>query len=323
MYNFYITFLSRLGFTSVVLSSIERRYQFSSVAAGTVAASFDMAVLVSVVFISYFGGRSHKPRWLGISLLVQGLGAFIFALPQFIFGPYDIGQRGSLQHEACLDSDDFSPDCRSDSGGALAFFIIGEMLIGIGAAPLFTIGTSYLDDIVSPKKVPIHLGLFYAMTVVGPSLGYGLGGAFLSIYVDPGTDTNLEQTDPGWVGAWWIGFLLCSALSFLIAIPFLMFPRLLPDSHLVRAERLQVMAKKYRSKYGEREETDFIAAVKSFPTHLKLVFSNLAWIFITLAVTTSIIVISGMVSFAPKYLESQFTITASRASLIAGAVGEY
>ena len=28
-------------------------------------------------------------------------------------------------------------------------------------------------------------------------------------------------------------------------------------------------------------------------------------------------------SFAPKYLESQFGLTASKASLIAGAVGEY
>ncbi len=58
----------------MVLSSIERRYGFSSTAAGAIAATFDASVLVSVLFISYFGGRGHKPRWLGASLIIQGLG---------------------------------------------------------------------------------------------------------------------------------------------------------------------------------------------------------------------------------------------------------
>ena len=62
------------GFSSVILSTIERRYQFSSTAAGLISSTHDIAVLVSVVFISYFGGKGHKPRWLGISLIIQGAG---------------------------------------------------------------------------------------------------------------------------------------------------------------------------------------------------------------------------------------------------------
>ena len=218
----------------MVLSSLERRYRFSSLAAGFVAASFDVAVLFSVIFISYFGGKGHKPRWLGISLIVQGIGAFVFALPKFVFGNYDIGRRGELRFESCGDEEDFSTDCNSANGFALAFFIGGNLLIGVGAAPLFTVGTSYLDDIVHPKHVSIHLGIFYTLTVVGPALGYGLGGAFLSVYVDPGVSTDLEPTDPGWVGAWWLGFMFSGAVSLLLSIPFLMFPRLLPDSHLIK-----------------------------------------------------------------------------------------
>ena len=204
---------------------------------------------------------------------------------------------------------------------ALAFFIIGNILIGVGAAPLFTVGTSYLDDIVPPKKVPIHIGFFYMVTVVGPALGYGLGGAFLSLYVDPWVETNLEPSDPGWVGAWWLCFIFAGAVSWLIAIPYFMFPRFLPDSHLVKQERKLEMAQTYKGKYGEREETDFAVKVKSFPSHLKQVLLTPSWIFITIAISSSIIVLAGMVSFAPKYLESQFGLTASSASLIAGAVG--
>ena len=65
------------GFSSVILSTIERQYQFSSTAAGLISSTYDLAVLVSVVFISYFGGKGHKPRWLGISLIIQGTGTFM------------------------------------------------------------------------------------------------------------------------------------------------------------------------------------------------------------------------------------------------------
>lgn len=90
----------------MVLSTIERRYRFSSTEAGLIASTFDMAVLVSVLFISYFGGKGHKPRWLGISLIVQGVGEFctsmyiqhkthrtfelmVFGLPMFLLITYN------------------------------------------------------------------------------------------------------------------------------------------------------------------------------------------------------------------------------------------
>ena len=224
--------------------------------------------------------------------------------------------------ESCDAGVDFSSDCTSTNSFALAFFFIGNILIGVGAAPLFTVGTAYLDDIVRPKHVPIHLGLVYLLTVVGPALGYGLGGAFLSVYVDPWLETELQPEDPGWVGAWWLCFLFSAVVSWLLAIPFLLFPRLLPDSHLVKKERELEMAQKYKGKYGLKEDTDLITKLKSFPYHLKQVVMTLSWWFITAAICSSIIVLSGMVSFAPKYLESQFTLTASSASLISGGVGK-
>ena len=65
-----------LGFTSVVLSSIERRYKFSSVYAGLIASVYDTSIVFSVLFVSYFAGRGHRPRWLGICLIIQGFGMY-------------------------------------------------------------------------------------------------------------------------------------------------------------------------------------------------------------------------------------------------------
>ena len=304
----------------MVLSSLERRYGLSSTSTGAIASTFDASVLVSVVFISYFGGRGHKPRWLGASLIVQATGSFIFALPQFIFGSYQVGSSGVLDTEMCRDGQDFS-DCVSSKNVVLVFFMIGNIFIGMGAAPLFTVGTSYLDEIVRPKHVSIHLGIFYMLAIVGPALGYALGAPFLSIYVDPWKDTHLKTSDPGWVGAWWMCFIFCGIVSLVISMPFFCFPRLLPDSEKVRLEREAEMAKQCEARAavdGGQVKT----LLRHFLLEMKKIVTNLSWVFMTVALATSTIVVSGFASFGPKYVETQFGLSSSVASLAVGAVGE-
>ena len=314
--------LPNSGFTSVVLSTLERRYGLSSTATGAIASTFDAAVLVSVVFISYFGGRGHKPRWLGASLIVQATGSFIFSLPQFVFGRYRVGSSGALSTEACLDGQDFT-DCTSSTYGALFFFVLGNIFIGVGAAPLFTVGTTYLDEIVRPKHVSLHLGLFYMTSIVGPALGYALGGPFLSIYVDPWEDTHLTPSDPGWVGAWWLSFIFCGVVSLIISVPFFCYPRLSPSSRAIREEREREMAKKTEKPPRVSEGGNKIQnAAVSFLWDLRRIVINPSWIFMTVAICSSILVVSGFASFGPKYVETQFGIPPSVASLAVGAVGK-
>lgn len=39
-------------------------------------------------------------------------------------------------------------------------FLLGQTLHGIGATPLFSIGTAYLDENVSQKASPLYLGKY-------------------------------------------------------------------------------------------------------------------------------------------------------------------
>lgn len=304
------------GFSPVVLSPIEKRYHFSSTQASFIISTFDFAVVLSVVFISYFGDKGHKPRWLGASVIIQGLGAFVFALPQFIFGTYQVGSDAKFQLEACHDH--YNASCDNANNYAYAFFVSGKFLIGIGAAALYTLGTSYLDDIVHPKYVSIHLGVFYACSVIGPAIGFGLGGGFLSVYVDPWKSTDLQPSDPGWVGAWWLCFVFAGVVSILLSIPLLMFPQRLPDTQTVTEARKKEMANTYVSKYAE--EKKFGIVLKTFPTHLRKLFGTPSWLFVSLGVSALFFSLGGMVAFAPKYIESTFGLSASAASLTAGAV---
>lgn len=248
----------------------------------------------------------------------------MFALPEFVFGNYAISGEGSERLESCADGIDFSPDCDiSDRNRySLVFFYIGNILIGVGAAALFTVGPSYIDDIVRPKYIYIHLGMFFTWAILGPALGFGLGAAFLSIYVDPWVETELTPRDPGWVGAWWLCFLFSAVLSWILSVPFLMFPKLLPNSHLVKAEREKEMAQKY-GRDSSAENAKFVSKVTSFPRHMLQVLKTPSWIFITIAISFSAFVVTGVTAFAPKFYETQFSLTAALASVSAGSVGKY
>lgn len=249
-------------------------------------------------------------------------GSFIFSLPQFIFGPYR-AQAGGTEVELCDLTSHFPPECSSSSSAPLVTFFLGNVLIGIGASPLFTVGTAYLDEIIHPKYISIHLGVFYAFSVIGPAVGYGLGGAFLSIYVDPWFETKLETTDPAWVGAWWLCFVVAAVCSWIFAIPFLMFPKFLPDSAEIKLVREKEMAQVYEGIDKGLDEVDLATKVKTFPRHLRQILLTPSWVFITMAVSFSTLVVSGVVSFAPKYLEAQFGLTAANASITVGAIGMY
>ena len=161
---------------------------------------------------------------------VLGLGSLLFALPHFIVGEYHVGKSLNLHFEACGDVNDFSPDCNEEPSKIYCVFIIGSIVIGVGAAPLYTIGTSYIEEIIHPKNTPICMGIFFTAALIGSALGFLLGGVFLTMHVDLQDDTDLEQSHPGYVGAWWLCFILFGVISILISILFFMFPEKYPNS---------------------------------------------------------------------------------------------
>ena len=313
---FYASCIS--GLNSIALSSLETRYKFSNIQLGMITSSFEITVLVAALFISYFGGNSHKPRWLGIGVFVLGLGTLLFSLPQFIAGEYDVGKTANLSFEACGDANDFAPDCKG-SNSVYIVFILGNILIGGGSTPLFTIGTSYIDDIIRPKHTPIWLGIFYTVAVIGPALGFGVGGGFLTMYVDPWKDTTLKESDPGWVGAWWIGYIICGVICLLISILFFMIPEKHQNSDAIQRERVK-LASIQHNKTVKKEDFNIRVQIKELPKHVADLLSRIPFLCVTLAVSLQALVISGLLIFAPKYVETQFGLTASLGGLISGAV---
>lgn len=82
----------------------------------------------------------------------------------------------------------------------------------------------------------------YSMSALGPAMGFLVGAGFLQIFVNPWqVPSDLTDADPSWVGAWWMGFLLCGVLAFFSGVPLLLFPRELPSVEKVDSGDKPVM----------------------------------------------------------------------------------
>uniref|UniRef100_A0A3Q1GZJ5 Solute carrier organic anion transporter family member n=1 Tax=Anabas testudineus TaxID=64144 RepID=A0A3Q1GZJ5_ANATE len=302
------------GFINTVITSIERRFDLRSYQAGLIASSYDIAACVCLAFVSYFGGTGHKPRWLGWGMLIMALGSLVFALPHFTTPPYQI----SLSEQTGMCSGNRTSLCQDKKAGGLSsyrfVFMLGQFLHGMGATPLYTLGVTYLDENVKSSYAPVYIGIFYTAAIVGPAAGYLLGGYFLKIYTEINVTTEMTPENPLWVGAWWIGFLVGGAAALLVAFPILGYPRQLPGSQEYVAMRVSEAHQLKDGSHTTASDPQFGKSVKDMPRSVLLLLKNPTFLFLCLAGATEATLIAGMSTFGPKFLESQFSLSASEAA---------
>ncbi|KAJ1532353.1 hypothetical protein ONE63_000956 [Megalurothrips usitatus] len=364
--SFLVTLQQALssGYINSVITTIEKRFEIPSSLSGLIASSYEIGNVITVIFVSYLGSRRHIPVWIAIGAVIMGIGSLIFMVPHFIAEPHGSSSLSNLSNDnICrgvsireqdmglgrlstgLSSPPLSPhnNLRGDNciqgtpstAGPVLLFVVAQLLLGCGGSPLFTLGTTYIDDHVRPESASLYIGCMYSMAAFGPVLGFLLGAYLLSFHMD--SFSSLPVTiDPGdhrWVGMWWGGFLLCGLLLILVAIPFFSFPKTLTREK----EKIRLVEKslphteskpKPQKPLGdgppngspENGDSGYGKDIKDIPRSMWRLVTNPVYVVTCLGACMELVIVSGFVVFLPKYLETQFSLGKSQASIFTGSI---
>lgn len=423
----YIFFYTLFGLLSLTyhsmfnssLSTLEKRYHFSSSTGGLVMITDNIATVLTNLFIGYYGKTAHKPRWMSIGCLISGLSVMLTALPYFIYGSVDEqdlamstlsnplmadanhmtnsngpnnvpGQTSAtflqdlsppmtnsvlnshtanftaqsfaqVQKELCT-SLNIDEDCSQDKAlktmtmVALICFAASNFFRGFGTSIYFTYGTPYLDDNVSKTEMPTIFGFIFAARLFGVPMGFFISSVALKLYENPFyKPLNMVPTDPRWIGAWWMGFLISGSLMTLIAIPLAFFPREFKKSHKREVDvesstaivatkektgvsqasteisdntkdsqlskNLLLAATNETSNKQQQVEVKEDLSLKNLPKEILEIACNPIIACQMLGNLFRGIGVIGYYVFQTRYIEAQFKQTASKASLTVGTTG--
>ncbi|KAK9737336.1 Organic Anion Transporter Polypeptide (OATP) family [Popillia japonica] len=363
--SFLVTLQQALssGYINSVITTIEKRFDIPSSLSGLIASSYEIGNVITVIFVSYLGSRRHIPVWIGIGAVIMGIGSIIFMVPHFVAEEHQgITVANSTDENMCrvvsvrehdiglgrlspgLSSPNLAPhnNLRRDNciqrtpstTGPVLLFVLAQLLLGCGGSPLFTLGTTYIDDHVRSDSSSIYIGCMYSMAAFGPVLGFLLGAYLLSFHMD--SFSKFISIDPGdhrWVGMWWGGFLLSGFLLILVSIPFFSFPKVLS----VEKEKIRFMEKAAASAsitttasgttttvqvqtVITKNDSGYGKDIKDIPKSMWRLASNPIYIVTCLGACMELVIVSGFVVFLPKYLETQFSLGKSQASVFTGSI---
>ncbi|XP_004589947.2 solute carrier organic anion transporter family member 2B1 isoform X1 [Ochotona princeps] len=344
------------------ISTVEKRFGLSSQTSGLLAAFNEVGNTTLIVFVSYFGSRVHRPRLIGCGAVLVTLAGLLMTLPHFLSEPYRYEHSNpentsqDFKPSLCLPTMP-APALASSNGTCSSYtetrhltmvgiMLTAQTLLGVGGVPIQPFGISYIDDFAHHSNSPLYLGILFAVTMMGPSMSFGLGSLMLRLYVDidrmPEGGINLTQKDPRWVGAWWLGFLISAGAVALAAIPYFFFPREMPkekdELHFRRKASAATASSASQDEDSPAEQgpgetqkkqdglaqiapdLTILQFIRVFPRVLLRTLRHPIFLLVVLSQVCMSCMAAGMATFLPKFLERQFSITASYANLLIGSL---
>ncbi|XP_056197074.1 solute carrier organic anion transporter family member 1A2-like isoform X3 [Falco biarmicus] len=326
------------AYMNSMYTQIEKQFNIPASLVGIINGSFEIGNLLLIAFVSYFGAKLHRPRIIALGCTVLSFGCLLISLPHFLFGRYHIESSISQwenfsvvplclvnQSLISLPTEEPSTECEKEPGSLLWIFVmVGNIVRGMGETPIMPLGISYLEDFAKAENSPFYLGCLHTATVIGPFLGFLLASFCAELFVDlesvDAEDITITATDARWVGAWWLGILVCASLNLLAGIPFWFLPKSLVkegESNESEEKSKKSVVPLQENDKDEAKQTMYEIA-KDFIPFLKALFCNPVYMLFICITVLQFSAFNGMISFMPKYLEQQFGKSASDAIFLIG-----
>ncbi|XP_017300046.1 solute carrier organic anion transporter family member 1C1-like [Diaphorina citri] len=147
--------------------------------------------------------------------------------------------------------------------------------------------------------------------MLGPSFGFMAASYCLLFYVNPMLTPTITNRNSQWIGAWWMGWIPMGVINLFFASFMALFPRSLPRAEIRR--RLE--------NAGSSAKVKVEISFKDFKATMKRLWLNKIYRYNTLSSVSYMFGTIGYWTYMPKYLESQFQISASEAGVVTGLVG--
>lgn len=358
------------GYVNSVITTIEKRFDIPSRVSGAISSSFEIGNLFTIIFVSYLGSHRHIPVWIGKGTIVMAIGSFVFSLPYFmdqVSSPsiYKVNVTRIEDENTCQmptaamvpehasshfinppllpEAEQTCIDGSSSNALYIFIFMTAQILIGCGGTPIFTLGTTYIDDHVRKESSSMYIGCMYSTVAFGLVVGYLLGGFLLSrhenAFIGGSAPRGIFPGSARWIGAWWAGFVLCGIFLVLVAVPFFAFPkslqrekqRLKREEEYLSGTKLVGLGQKvdvwkpsgaqqHSSTNEIPDKQKYGRDIKDIPASMWRLLCNPIYMVTCLGSCMELAIVSGFVVFLPKYLETQFNIGKSQANVFTGGI---
>lgn len=307
-------------------STLEKRFSYSSKYTGYIMIADTFSSTITSFIVGFIGKRYNKSLLIACGMTFVGLSCIINSFPFFYYGPSNLSNMltstlvsnkvDTSQHDLCGNSvgtQAVKCDMDNDVDGMIwpAYISIwmASFINGIGYSSFFTLGYPFVDDNVNKGNAPLFLAIVSAMRNFGPTIGYLTTTFCLSLREDFYDNTrdivHLEKTDPRYLGAWWLGFIILGMIIILLSFPLYLFPKEI-KGHKVEKE--------------EEEELNMSFFSDAKKTTIR-VLTNPIIIVDSLAGLFHYIGIAGFYITKPKYIESQYQKSAAESSFATGIYG--
>ncbi|KAH9403607.1 hypothetical protein TYRP_014791 [Tyrophagus putrescentiae] len=218
------------------MSTFEKRFGFDSRISGVILMADNFAEIALNPVVGYFSVKYNRARMVATGEVIIALSCFLTALPYFVYGHATrmledtslLSKSNWTNFEMCNAPDQSPTDCSKDQGAtiwpAVGILLFGSFVRGIGNTCYWVVAFPAIDDSLPKSKSPMYIAAMQCSRLIGPASGFLLSSYCLSWYENPLVDPGFSRTDPRFIGAWWLGFILVGILLILVSLPLFAFP---------------------------------------------------------------------------------------------------
>ncbi|XP_024419047.2 solute carrier organic anion transporter family member 6A1 [Desmodus rotundus] len=303
------------GLVDLSINTLDTGNRLKTTERLVLSSGYDISSCLVVLFISYYGGRGNKLRWITLSSFLVGFGSLLFAFP------YTVGESYKVDvatEDICKETKVMKTCKKSISFQSkyVSFFLLGQTVQGIAGMPLYILGMSFIHENVATHSAGIYLGLTDASVTIGYALGYAIGAPLNENSEDSTFDNSIEDSDnkEHWLQTWWIRFVFVSIIAWSTLVPLSCFPEHIRGTAKINAgkhRKLHLLDRKYKDQESEASIKDLFASVW-------ILMKTPIFICLALTRASESLLMIGASEILPKYLENQFILNPHQAATLSG-----